>query len=506
MDELHRRLDAMTSDGTPRGAETVWRDARAMLQRRRSRRRFALGGVSVAVALVIGAIAVAWGTNDHDRRPAVAVVPPATGTDTLGDRALPTNGLVLLDDHAYDRASRSNSYSVTLATDTGSVLARLPRQTLGNDVTNSPWSVNLVVTDSDVRIEHAPIMRSDGDGCAPLSGRPALEVAVCGPRSLDQLLGSSVAVRRGDKWDVVIEAPPVPAGTMNGGHWEWAAPSPDGRWLLAQWSGACESQHAFLISIADHSVYAVTGEVGTAWVAAAESGTLGWTAKGQAIITLGPGCDTAAKDAPGVYMMSPADRSRRLLRRLPADGPVLHWTSVDDQRSHPSTAQTGARSAPCRTAQLQLAVARDLGSLMAQAAAFLGLTNRSGTPCAVEGYPTMSLYDSNGAQMPMRFVHGDMYQINDPGVHAVRIEPGHSVYFGLGWLPYRFNPSKGSDGYLGCVRLGRVKATLADGDVSVSSPAGVRLPFCPPWGATVTSVAPAKAFTIASPLGPSLGG
>ena len=116
----------------------------------------------------------------------------------------------------------------------------------------------------------------------------------------------------------------------------------------------------------------------------------------------------------------------------------------------------------------------------------------------------MSLYDSNGAQMPTHFVDGDMYQINDPGAHAVGIEPGDSVYFGLGWLPYRFNPSKGFDGYLGCVRLGRVKATFANGDVSVSSLADVSLPFCPPWGASVTSVAPAKAFTIASPLGPSL--
>jgi hypothetical protein len=43
------------------------------------------------------------------------------------------------------------------------------------------------------------------------------------------------------------------------GHWVAARISPDGAWLLAQWSGECEVPAAYLVRIADGAVLAADG-------------------------------------------------------------------------------------------------------------------------------------------------------------------------------------------------------------------------------------------------------
>jgi hypothetical protein len=84
------------------------------------------------------------------------------------------------------------------------------------------------------------------------------------------------------------------------GFWAFALPSPDGSALLAEWSGECESQTAFLADADGSDPRPITGQKGLA--AAPTSEVLGWTADGGALVVLGPGGPCGSGDAPaGVY-------------------------------------------------------------------------------------------------------------------------------------------------------------------------------------------------------------
>jgi hypothetical protein len=87
------------------------------------------------------------------------------------------------------------------------------------------------------------------------------------------------------------------------GQWRWAAASPDGETILAQWSGECEVPQAFLLDADGGSPRAVAPKN-------AESEALGWTTDGQAIVFLPnqPACGTEWK--PGMYLVS-ADGKQR---------------------------------------------------------------------------------------------------------------------------------------------------------------------------------------------------
>jgi hypothetical protein len=88
--------------------------------------------------------------------------------------------------------------------------------------------------------------------------------------------------------------------------------SPDGRTLLAQWSGECETQTAYLVSVATGKVREIFGTN--------ESTSNGWTSDGRARVRLGypifekyPRVRVQA----GMYDVDPVTLKRTLERRLP---------------------------------------------------------------------------------------------------------------------------------------------------------------------------------------------
>jgi hypothetical protein len=84
------------------------------------------------------------------------------------------------------------------------------------------------------------------------------------------------------------------------GFWAFALPSPDGTRLLAEWSGECESQTAFLAEADGSTPVPVTGQRGLA--DAPSSSVIGWTADGGALVFLGPGGACGWGEAPaGIY-------------------------------------------------------------------------------------------------------------------------------------------------------------------------------------------------------------
>jgi hypothetical protein len=120
--------------------------------------------------------------------------------------------------------------------------------------------------------------------------------------------------------------------TAPAGHWSWAAVSPDGTALLAQWTAECEVPVAFFITLKDGSPSVVTGE--NDWIDSPVSVALGWTTDGRAIVFLpeGPACGTGVRKA-GVYAYDQKGMGELIVATDPdeklAVGPSLRPRDVD---------------------------------------------------------------------------------------------------------------------------------------------------------------------------------
>jgi hypothetical protein len=98
--------------------------------------------------------------------------------------------------------------------------------------------------------------------------------------------------------DLDLPLPPHPAAVTDlSGFWAYALPSPDGRDLLAQWSGECEVPTAFFV--VDGVPRPVTGE--RRFWRSPNSRSLGWSAQGEALVFLLPDDACGNKRVPGVY-------------------------------------------------------------------------------------------------------------------------------------------------------------------------------------------------------------
>jgi hypothetical protein len=110
---------------------------------------------------------------------------------------------------------------------------------------------------------------------------------------------------------------PHPLGAKPGrpaaGHWDWAAVSPDGKWLLAQWTAECEVPVAFLVPARGGDAVPVARDR----YGASTSKALGWTRDGRAIIELpGLSCGSTSQ-RPGTYVLRPG-------------GKPVYWRPIDE--------------------------------------------------------------------------------------------------------------------------------------------------------------------------------
>lgn len=98
-----------------------------------------------------------------------------------------------------------------------------------------------------------------------------------------------------------------------GGHWDWAAVSPEGTWLLAQWTAECEVPIAFLVPAAGGKARpAARDRQGPA-----TSKALGWTGDGRAIVEFpGLSCGSTSQRV-GTYVLRPG-------------GEPEYWRPIDD--------------------------------------------------------------------------------------------------------------------------------------------------------------------------------
>ncbi len=291
--------------------------------------------------------------------------------------------------------------------------------------------------------------------------------------------------------------PPDPTGTLDAQTWTW-----DGtHWTKQQPSRAP----------VDGQLVATPGTDAAPTIFSARAATWTWTGsdwKQAAGHGTGPSMQgSSAYDVPGFAVYDVADREVvAYIPRIPSDG-VLDdtwtWDGSWKERIHsvlPVTTTTTAAStttttAPplgsCTSAQLHLRLTRELQSVMQQPAAFFSLTNLSVTPCTIDGYPTLTLFDASGRSIPADIRHDRAYQINDPGSRRVVVQSGGTVYFGFGWT----DANQADNGSTkGCVTIARVGVLVPGSHTALTAAAHLNSVFCPTYGA-VTAIAPRNAFT-----------
>jgi hypothetical protein len=159
------------------------------------------------------------------------------------------------------------------------------------------------------------------DGCESAFAGGGVRVSLCGgepqqPTQIDLVDASGERIRlSGVPFDDT-----APTGVRTG-LWRWALPSPDGRWVLAQWSGECEVPEAFLTPTAGGGVPLHLDPV-PAWTT---SRGLGWTPDGRAIIELGDGACGSTAEVPGVYLLDPDTRDMTLVVELTEQDRAFVW-------------------------------------------------------------------------------------------------------------------------------------------------------------------------------------
>jgi hypothetical protein len=93
-------------------------------------------------------------------------------------------------------------------------------------------------------------------------------------------------------------------GQPSAGHWDFGAVSPDGEWLLAQWTAECEVPIAFLVPARGGDAVPVARDR----YGPSTSKALGWTRDGRAIVELpGFSCGSTSQ-RPGTYVLRPGGK------------------------------------------------------------------------------------------------------------------------------------------------------------------------------------------------------
>jgi hypothetical protein len=108
------------------------------------------------------------------------------------------------------------------------------------------------------------------------------------------------------------------------GHWRFAVPSPNGRWVLAQWSGECEVTQAYLVNVRSGQRRPVIG-------GGVASNAIGWAPDGRAIVGLPTAACGRTSGQTGTYLVDPATGRRR---RIHAYSQGAHFTGYLSYRAN----------------------------------------------------------------------------------------------------------------------------------------------------------------------------
>lgn len=283
----------------------------------RGRARVAAVGVAVAALATALAVTTVFDGIGRDRveteRSPVTQPTAAPSTTVPAQTTTSLSRQTVLTGVAFDQLPEAG---VAVVEDEQLVLLSFDGTELGRGPALSPEAVQ---QDLSVVVSFDRVARlvSDGvqapAGCEGARAAGGVRVALCGrePQVRDRI----------DRIDHLGRSTTV-AGVVAGvGHWRGAMPSPDGRWVLGQWSAECEVPIAYLIPAHGGAPVPVAeGDSGTL----IESKGLGWTPDGRMVMSLPAGPCSSGGDPAGVYLIDPDTLERTLVRA--GGAPALMWS------------------------------------------------------------------------------------------------------------------------------------------------------------------------------------
>ena len=292
---------------------------------------------------VVGAAAIALGAvtsrDDEPRQAAppissttASTAPVPAAASTSETTAVERPPLALLD-HPVAPLPVSGIGLVTgdqilLLNERGETLAWGPT---GDARLVSPDDVAIAdVVNGKVRLRADPSLRAGRGDCLPAHAVGGVTVERCGSPSYNPPR-IDVTDGRGTR-TLITSPPPLPGVAALLGGWRSAKVSPNGRTVLAQWSGECEVPATFFIDVATGRVSVTTGESVSRWNLAPATTSAGWLPDGSAVIARGrSACGTSG--AAGVYVVTPGAPARLFHRVDSADRPSIFAWRRDSARS-----------------------------------------------------------------------------------------------------------------------------------------------------------------------------
>lgn len=208
----------------------------------------------------------------------------------------------------------------------GRTLQQFPRRThLELDATGTVLTSFRVGEDGVLTTPVARNLRTGARNVLPLSCRVGVQrervrFELCGYPYVKRRLSTIVRVDGNGRR--TIAGPALRAARGPAGWWRSVTLSPDGRRLLAQWSGECEIPFAYFIDTRSGRANVLGRDHRGGQ---AEAMTLGWLGN-AALVTLPHGACGSSAERPGVYAFAPRARPR-LIHALPDVRPltVAFW-------------------------------------------------------------------------------------------------------------------------------------------------------------------------------------
>jgi hypothetical protein len=160
----------------------------------------------------------------------------------------------------------------------------------------------------------------NGSGCVVTDEADGVQYAVCDPENGTD--SSTIVAIRGAQRTTLLGFPralypdqEVPS--IAGGHWRWALVSPDGQWVLAQYSSDCETTFAFLVPARGGPAVLPQGG---APKDVPQSVGYGWASTGEALVRLAyeSPCGSGV-EVPGIYAIADPGNKRFLVADEPSD-------------------------------------------------------------------------------------------------------------------------------------------------------------------------------------------
>jgi hypothetical protein len=323
-DRLRALADRLDEAAPPLTAAAITdRPAQAeVLPMRRRNPLLAAGGAALAVAAAVAGFVVIAGDDEPNRVDTADRAGPTSPTPTRPSPDTTAGVLPKPADGSTPPLLVWNGEEMALIDYSGKEFGRAP---LDGFSTNRPdVGVDLIDAEGGWKPAEAPVVDDSVEDCQAVHGRAGLLVGACG--GLDGEAPEIVAIESNGVHQRI--AGPADPEHPDVGHWRFGLPSPDGKWVLAQWSGECEVPSAFAVEVS-------TGRVELLGVEGTESRALGWAPDGRAIVGVSGGPCTNESADDGIDLIDVGSGDRQRIHDFTA-GAMVSWSGDGVPGSRPN--------------------------------------------------------------------------------------------------------------------------------------------------------------------------